>query len=64
MTLTELRAYARNMAKSYPMLHPEIADLVALAADEIIDGSSEEHECELAKSDIDELISKEVKDAN
>jgi len=52
------------MATTYPHLQPEIADLVALAADEIIDGSSEEHECQLAKGDIDELISKEVKNAD
>jgi hypothetical protein len=52
------------MAKSYPHPQLEVADFVALAADEIIDGSSEEHECELAKKDVDELISREVKHAN
>ena len=64
MTLTELKKYAREIARAHPPLQPEIADLVSLAVDEIRDGGSEEHECELARNDIDELVSKEVKNAN
>jgi hypothetical protein len=64
MTLTELKGYAREKAKAYPHIQPEIADLVAMAIDEITDAGSEEHECELAKSDIDELTSKEKQNAD
>ena len=64
MRFPELQAYARAKAKTVPRLQPEIADLVALAEDEIADGGSEEHECELARHDIDELISKEAKNAD
>ena len=64
MRFPELRAYARVKGKSIPRLQPEIADLVALAQNEITDGGSEEHECELARHDIDELISKEGKHAD
>ena len=56
MTLQELKAYAENMSVKYPEHDEQIRDLYFLAVTEVEDGESEAHECELAISDIDELI--------
>jgi hypothetical protein len=56
MTLQELKSYAEEMSVKYPQLNDEIRDLYFLAVTEVEDGESEAHECELAISDIDELI--------
>ena len=56
MTLQELKTYAEKMSAKYPQLDDEIRDLYFLAQDEIEDGGSEAHECELAVGSIDELI--------
>ena len=63
MDLLELRAYARVNSRLYPALATQIADLVELAIDEVDSGGSEQHECELAYLDIEELI-KEAQRAN
>ena len=59
MTLQELKSYAEEMSVKYPQLNDEIRDLYFLAVTEVEDGESEAHECELAISDIDELINNE-----
>ena len=56
MTLKELKAYAENMSVKYPEHYEQIRDFYFLAVTEVEDGESEAHECELAVSDIDELI--------
>jgi hypothetical protein len=61
--MEELKQYARSKANSHPALRTEIADLVELAIAEIETGGSEQHECDLAYHDIEELI-KEAQRAN
>ena len=56
MTLQELKAYAENMSLKYPEHDEQIRDLYFLAVTEVEDGESETHECELAISDIEDLI--------
>ena len=56
MTLNELETYAKKMIKLHSELQEDILDFVDLAKMEIKDGSSEWNECELAISDIKELI--------
>ena len=56
MTFTELDTYAKEMMKLHPELQEDILGFVDLAEMEIEDGEPERHECELAASDIEELI--------
>jgi hypothetical protein len=63
MNMEELKEYAWLKAIAHPALRTEIADLVELALSEIEAGGSEQHECDLAYHDIEELI-KEAQRAN
>ena len=63
MNMEELKQYARSKANAHLALRTEIADLVELAIAEIETGGSEQHECDLAYHDIEELI-KEAQRAN
>lgn len=56
MTLTELKKYCVEMAEKHPQHEEQIKDFYFLACDEVEEGGSEAHECELAISDIEELI--------
>jgi hypothetical protein len=56
MTLQELRIKSIELTKQYPQYEDQIRDLFFLAQDEIEDGGSEAHECELAISDMEYLI--------
>ena len=56
MTLRDLYQYCVEKANQYPELANEIDTFYDLAQMEIEDGGSVEHECELAISDIEELI--------
>lgn len=56
MTLRELHQYCVEKANQYPELANEIDTFYDLAEMEVEDGGSETHECELAISDIEELI--------
>ncbi len=56
MTLGELYRYCADKAKEYPNLSNDIHSFYDLAEMEVEDGGSIAHECELALSDIDELI--------
>ena len=63
MTIEELKAYIREKGKEHPSLRTELVELYELAVGEIDTGGSEQHECELAYNDIEELI-KEAQRAN
>jgi len=56
MTLRDLHQYCVEKANQYPELANEIDTFYDLAQMEVEDGGSVEHECELAVSDIEELI--------
>lgn len=56
MTLEQLRAKSIELTKQYPQYGDQIRDLFFLAQDEIEEGGSEAHECELAISDMEHLI--------
>lgn len=56
MTLRDLHQYCVEMSEKHPQHAENIRNLYFLACDEVEDGSSVEHECELAISDIKDLI--------
>ena len=56
MTLRDLYQYCQEVSEKYPELSNEIDTFYDLAQMEVEDGASVEHECELAISDIEELI--------
>jgi len=58
MTLRDLYQYCQEVSDKYPSLTGDIMGYYDLAQMEIEDGGSENHECELAVSDIEDLISK------
>ena len=55
-TLTELYTYCREKITEYPDATDDLMMLYSLAEMEVADGSSENHEVELALFDIDDLI--------
>jgi hypothetical protein len=56
MTLRDLYQYCVEQSEKHPKLSSDIHSFYDLAEMEVQDGGSVEHECELAVSDIDELI--------
>ena len=56
MTLENLKKYAEGMGNTYPDLEDKIRDLYFLAEMEVEDGESEAHECELAITDIKQIV--------
>jgi hypothetical protein len=56
MTLQQLRERSLELVKQYPQHEDEIRNLFFLAQDEIEEGGSEAHECELAISDMEYLV--------
>jgi hypothetical protein len=56
MTLRELYRYCNDKAELHYELYDEIFEFYRLAEMEVEDGGSEDHECELAVSDIKDLI--------
>ena len=56
MTLRDLYQYCVETAEKYPSMENEIHGFYDLAQMEVEDGGSEDHECELAVSDINDLI--------
>ena len=56
MTLRDLYEYCQEVGKKYPSMADEIMGFYDLAQMEVQDGGSVEHECELAVSDIEDLI--------
>jgi len=61
MTRQELYQKAAGLILENPDLKEQISDFYYLALDEIEDGESETHECELAYNDIMELIKENQK---
>jgi len=60
MKLYELKEYAVKMAKENPTLKKEIYDMVNLALSEVDEGGSENHECELARRDIEFIVNEKM----
>lgn len=60
MNLHELKTYAVKMVEENPTLKKEIYDFVQLAIDEIDEGGSENHECELARRDIEFIVNEKM----
>jgi hypothetical protein len=56
MTFVELTKHCAKLIEKHPDKKSEIVELWQLAHTEIEEGGSEFHECELAMSDIEELI--------
>ena len=56
MTLQDLHKYCVEKAKQHPEHFIAIHSFYDLAEMEVQDGASVEHECELAISDIEDLI--------
>ena len=58
MTLRDLYQYCQEVSDKYPTMAIKIMGFYDLAQMEVEGGESEDHECELAVSDIEDLISK------
>lgn len=58
MTLRDLYQYCTDKAELHPELYDDIYSFYDLAEMEVEDGENEDHECELAMSDIEDLINK------
>jgi len=56
MTLRDLYQYCQEVGEKYPSMSSKIMGFYDLAQMEVEDGGSEDHECELAVSDIEDLI--------
>ena len=56
MTLRDLYQYCQEVGEKYPSMANKIMGFYDLAQMEVEDGGSEDHECELAVSDINDLI--------
>ena len=56
MTLRDLYQYCQEVSGKYPTMASKIMGFYDLAEMEVEDGGSEDHECELAVSDINDLI--------
>lgn len=56
MTLRDLYQYCQEVGEKYSSMSSEIMGFYDLAQMEVEDGGSEDHECELAVSDIEDLI--------
>jgi hypothetical protein len=62
MTIIELKAIAVQMIADFPHLEDDVTSYFHLAQDEIEQGGSEYHECELAYWDIMNLLNEENED--
>lgn len=56
MSIDQLRMFCNNQIIKHENLRLEIIGFFQLAVDEIEQGGNEDHECELAYSDIKELV--------
>ena len=56
MRLRDLYQYCQEVSEKYPSMASKIMGFYDLAQMEVEDGGSEDHECELAVSDINDLI--------
>ncbi len=60
MTLRDLYQYCQEVSEKYPSMASKIMGFYDLAQMEVEDGESEDHECELAVGDINDLINGEL----
>jgi hypothetical protein len=58
MNLQQLREKAKQLIQENPDLKDDIIGFFSLAVSEIEEGGSEQHECELAYSDMMDLLEK------
>jgi hypothetical protein len=58
----ELFIYARSVVAQYPDLKEEVLGLIDLCESEIEEGGSVQHEIDLCKRDIDEIVEERTKD--
>ena len=56
MILRDLYSYCQEVSEKYPSMANQIMEFYDLAQMEVEGGESEDHECELAVSDINDLI--------
>lgn len=56
MTIENLKAETLQLIDKYPELRTEFKDFFYLAISEIEEGGSERHECDLASSDMQDLV--------
>ena len=60
MILRDLYQYCQEVSEKYPSMASQIMGFYDLAQMEVENGESEDHECELAVSDINDLINGEL----
>lgn len=60
MILRDLYSYCQEVSEKYPSMANQIMGFYDLAKMEVEGGESEDHECELAVSDINDLINGEL----
>jgi hypothetical protein len=56
MNIATVEEHAKKFVKEHPDFADEVNDLIQLCKDEIEEGESVEHECELCIISIDQLI--------
>ena len=56
MILRDLKEYCEDYCESYPSFKDQIWEFYDLAVMEVEGGENEDHECELAVGDINDLI--------
>jgi hypothetical protein len=54
--MENLIAYVKEIAKKHPQVKEEVFDLLELCMDEIEEGGSKEHEIDLCRRDIDNIL--------
>lgn len=59
MTIKDLKTYVKECISKFPNKREEIIEMLLLAINEIEEGGSESHECDLAYRDIEEIINEE-----
>ena len=62
MTLEELKKEAKKLISGFPHLEKQVSELYYLAQNEIEQGESEHHECELAYNNMMYLLIEEKED--
>lgn len=60
MRLNELLTFCQEKIKEFPNLEEDIMDIYQLASDEIEEGGSEYNECQIAESEILDIIKDET----
>lgn len=56
MSLYGLRTFCAHIMHQHPNLKDQVIDIYRLAVDDVEDGDSEDHACELAINDLKQLV--------